>query len=243
MRSLVVIALGAKVATAAPATEQQFDDCKARRRALTEQAMAMTDADARGRVLASAPSCRRNVDGSMDVIEGQPIALPETTPFTPHLELAANVGAAYGYVVSNEVQPAALGPYVELGASYLLARHFALGAVASYSRFHDSMVVDPLRGVIFDVREASYSGLLRASARYDVFAFGGGFGVEYAVFPNTGYAALVPCIELYGGYTFARTGHVAAQAIVVVSASRGIDDGTDHGADLVSSRAGIGLTY
>lgn len=65
--------------------DADFAACKARRRALTREAMKITDMIARGRALAVMPICRRFKDRSTEIVG--PVPPPAPLPEPPKLEL------------------------------------------------------------------------------------------------------------------------------------------------------------
>lgn len=203
----------------------------------------MADENARGELLASMPTCRRGEDGALDVTEAAPRPPAETTPFAPHFTFAASAGAAFSSMMSNQAQPSGFGPYVELEASYRFRRHLSVGLTAGYSAFHDPMVVEPIQGQTIDVAEASYEALARVNLHYAKLVLGVGVGVDYETYPNTLSAAALACAELHAAYEVARIGPVAAHVLAVLGGTRGSDEGSPTGGDLVSGRIGVRLSF
>ena len=241
MRAVLIVVLATTPVLAEPATPEQFEACKARRRDMAAEAMKIPDANARGARLAELPTCERRADGTLDVTAPPPPVV-DTTPFAPRVVLAARLGASASTILSNEVQPSGFGPYVEIEAGYHLRRHVELGAMIAYASFHDASAFDIVAGQNVDVRELSVDAAARASARYGDFAFGGGVGIEYERYANTSFSTVLPLLELHAAYAFAHARALRAQVFASATDGNTLFASGFHG-DLVSVRLGVGVAY
>jgi hypothetical protein len=240
------------IATAAQAQPSaiQFDDCKARRKVLTAEAMKIADADERARRLIAMPVCRRNPDNSVEVVE--PAAPQPDTPFAPHIELAARTGIVGVTVISERYfAPTGIGPLVELEAGYRIRRPLSIGVLASYARFSDDTVVVYPSGQpsIIAVREQLSSFGATGTWHTGPFWLRGLLGAEVDVVDYAGMAVVngkgratdfLRAIGATLGYRFATTGRFDAH-VAITFGEAGSWSGVDR--ELLSAALAVGLAY
>lgn len=172
MRFWMLILLS-RVALAQPAaTPSAFETCRVQRKAQTIEAMKIADPDARARRLLAMPICRREADGSVEVVDPTAPPLPEP-PFEPRAIAAVTAGVAASIVAYNVRPATSLGPTVEAELGWQLRRRFSIGAFGGFSSFHDDAYLGS-----YDVRHRFYD--VGARVRYHVggFRLGAGAGVE-----------------------------------------------------------------
>ncbi|MDB4957376.1 MAG: hypothetical protein JWO36_4945 [Myxococcales bacterium] len=212
----VTVAIAASPVDAAPATPEAFEACKARSRALAAEAMKIPDLQERGERLRTMPRCEHGADGTLQVIEPPPPPPVDTTPFAPHLELAARAGMATSLLLSGTLDASGVGPYVEVEAGYRIRRRFGVAAFAGYTNFHDGEIFDAVTRQMYDVREQSYNAGALLNLHYASAFFGFGIGFDYERY-GSGFATTAPMFRLHAGYTFAKARGVQAQVLAVLS--------------------------
>jgi hypothetical protein len=132
----------AAVAPADATAPDPFEACKARRRALTADAMKVADPDARARLLLAMPTCRRFEDGRTEIVAERPPELPDTRPFAPRIGASVFAGFGANTVISNnELAPSGVGPLVEVDVSYRPNRRNSVALYATLARFGADNVV------------------------------------------------------------------------------------------------------
>jgi hypothetical protein len=234
-----VVVLG--VATAASAQpSDDFEACKAHRRELTAQAMKIASAAQRGEALAAMPVCRRNADGSTEVVVREPAPVDDA-PFSPRFHAALRTGFAANMVMSqNDFEPDGSGPFVELEAGYRWERAWSASLFGSFTRFSGLVPVfytPPIPPSSIIVRDSLYAGGARVARHHFRWWFGGGVGYERDNNTNQGMA--VPhdlgIVEEFVGYRLATASVVDAELMVLA------DEAFGDGREVISVRAGIGL--
>jgi len=225
-----------------------FEACKARRRALMADAMAIADPDARARALTAMPVCRRFDDGRTEVVAAAPPPAPDTTPFHAGLELAAVTGIAATTVMSDvELAPSGGGPFVEVEVGDRWNRAMSLAAYVNYTRFSDNDVAVSngpfVPASIITVTDNVVGFGLRGSRHVGPFAFG--LGVGAAVERMTGYQGMTSTnvlrsIDAHVAYQLAVAGRFSAQLMLIVG-DAGHPSNTDR--ELVSARLAVGLHF
>jgi hypothetical protein len=157
-----------------------FAACKARRRALTREAMKITDMIERGRQLALMPICRRFEDRSVEIVG----PMPPPPPLPSLLEVRPEVGLVLGmgsWQVSTGMSlPAEQAPFLELEAGGRL-RALSVVAFGGYTQVKasfDYFDYRVLRLAHYDARDTMADGGIKARLRVGPLAFGVGFGVE-----------------------------------------------------------------
>src|SRR6266850_2533940 len=255
MRGCVLVALFAtRAAVAQPggSADAALASCKARRHAIENEAAAIRDADARGRLLSSMPSCHRRDDGSVEVVEAPLAPVEDTSPFTPHFEIGVTAGvAAIAMMDGASGTAAGLGAVVELGGEWRFRRHLAVAAYSSYTSFEDPAYMVALgsfngQGIyaVYDVREKIFDAGGSLHAVYEPFSFGGGLGVAvergkaYAAYSD--YSNVLVEARGEGAIRVARTGSVAIDVVAIATAATP-PSGRDR--QLVSARFGLGLRF
>ncbi len=243
----VVVASGWAVAQ--PALQPQrgsFEDCKERRIALTASAMKVTDINDRAVLLAAMPVCRRLGDGTTQVVEPAPPPKPDTSPFSPHFDLAARTGLAGTFVIAPyELAPAGVGPFVDLELGYRWRREYSASVFGNYARFSDHDVAVS-NGVfvpasIITVTDNLYAFGARINRHLGSFWLGGGLGM--AIEGETGYQGMrtttaLRTVDAYVGYRFGASRLLDAQLLVILSEAGHALDG---GRELLSGQLAVGL--
>ena len=160
-----------------------FEGCKARRIALMATAMKIADIDERARRFAAMPTCVRHDDGTTEVVEAEPPPLPDTSPFSPHLELAARTGISGTFVISTEeLAPKGIGPFVDVELGYRWRREYSVSVFGSYAHFSDDDVAVS-NGIVSNasvitVTDNLYAVGARVNRHLGSFWIGGGVGME-----------------------------------------------------------------
>lgn len=152
-------------AHADPDPDATFRACKARRRALTREAMKITDMIERGRALAVMPICRRFADNSVEVIGPLPPE-PKVTPVRLRAEAAVMLG--YGEWKGLSLASMTSAPFFELEAGARVRGLSVLG-FAGYAQVQRSAA-----------RDSFADGGLKARFHSGALGLGVGVGIEQA---------------------------------------------------------------
>jgi hypothetical protein len=243
MRWLWVLVVMAGTAHADP--DADFAACKARRRALTREAMKITDMIERGRKLAVMPICRRFEDRSVEVV-----GPPAPPPPPPRLsEVRAQVGLAVGMgawqVGTSMALPAnTSAPFVELEAGGRL-RGLALVAFGGYARLDtqfDYFDAVAFRRSHYIARDTLADGGVKLRLSTGGLGLGIGVGIEQE--HETGMSATagprdemhqLALVEGEVGYRVAERDGFAVKLLAIGSGSLG------NGGAIASARLALGL--
>lgn len=143
MRAALLVLGVSRVAFADP-----LDACKARRHELTVEAMQLPLVE-RGPKLVRMPECRRNDDGSVEVIDPT-LPPPPLPPFERQWSIAVSTGVAATQVASLITTAAGVGPFVKLEGAWHFVRRFSVALSAGFSSFDADITsnVDPVNGSI-----------------------------------------------------------------------------------------------
>jgi len=252
MKSVVVVVgvlVAPRWAMAQPALQPahgSFDDCKDRRIALTAAAMKVADINDRARLLSAMPACRRFDDGETQVVEPAPPPTPDTSPFSPHVELAVRTGLAGTFVMAPyELAPAGVGPFVDIEVGYRLRREYSASVFGNYAHFSDDNIAVSngpfVNASIITVTDDLYAFGARINRHLGSFWLGGGLGMELE--SETGYrgghtTTALRSVDAYAGYRFGASRHLDAQLLVIVSEAGHVFDG---GRELLSGQLAVGL--
>lgn len=179
MRAVVGVMVVSVAAVASAQPGDDFEACKTRRRELTAQAMKIDSAAQRGEALAAMPICRRNTDGSTEVVVPEPAPVDDA-PFSPRFHVALRTGLAANMVMSqSDFEPDGSGPFVELEAGYRWQRAWSASAFGSFTRFSGVVPVfyaPPTPASSITVRDSLYAGGVRVARHHFQWWFGGGVG-------------------------------------------------------------------
>jgi hypothetical protein len=247
MRAVAACMLISRWAVAQPAlTPDAFDDCKARRIALTATAMKVADINDRAHLLATMPVCRRLADGDTQVTEPEPPPAPDTSPFSPHLELAVRTGVAGTIVMApTELAPKGVGPFVDLEVSYRWRREYSISVFGNYTHFSDGDIAVSngafVNASIITVTDDLYGFGARLTRHLGSFWIGGGVGAELE--GETGYMGMhtttaLRSINACAGYRFGATRHLDGQLLAIVGEAGHAFDGDR---ELFSAQLAVGL--
>lgn len=225
--------------------EADFAACKARRRALTREAMKITDMIERGRALAVMPICRRFADRSVEIVgpPPPPPPPPRLSEIRPHVGLIAGTGA-WLVDTSMALPGNTRAGFVEIEAGARL-REFALVAFGSYARLDtafDYFDARAFRQSHYDARDTLADGGLKVRLMTSSLAFGLGVGVEKE--HETGMSATAGArdemhelglVEGDVGYRIAASDGFAVKLIAIGTASVG------DGGSIASARLALAL--
>lgn len=231
-----------RVAAAQPATTPtRFETCTAERKTRMATALQIADADERARALLAMPECRREADGTTDVIDPRAPVAPEAA-FQSRIEaeLVAGVAAsAIGYQVR---QAFGFGPAVELAGAWHGWRRLSLGASAGYVGFDDSSYLGS-----YDVRHRFFDLAGRAWLHLGPAKVGAGIGVQIddamAFADISGHRDANPFFEVAARCDVER---VRFAELVVFGALSYVTSSPDannlsYAGDVLSARLGIGV--
>ncbi len=250
MRAVVVAVLLARSALAQPPGDPDaaFEACKARRHALTREAMAIADVNERGRALARIPICLRLEDRSTEIIGLVPTPWPpRPVPLVAELELVA--GPAFYGMSSPHGSFLARGAAVGLTASTPVGEHVALAAFASYGIARGSFLyVDDFATHVapFDAREQLAVG--GAMVRYDAGRAVLGLGLGLVEQHEPGYSTFtgpvdatnqLAALEADLGFAIVRAGAFDLRVLAVADLAGGL--GVDE--TIRSVRLALGVSW
>jgi hypothetical protein len=227
------------IAAAQPATETPFEACRARRRALTAEAMKIDDAARRGEALHAMPVCSREADGSTQVIEAEAPEVVDNGPYSP-LVAAVRTGANATEVFDSRVglEPRGGGPFVDVELGYRWTHAYSIGAFASYAHFSDSS--NSLLGMLAD-SESLYSFGARGAFHRNRWTLSGGLGVliEHDDHSVDAFRATISTTYLslqeLAAYDLVSARGMTAQVEVIVNEA-GVSD-----RDIFAIQVGLGL--
>jgi hypothetical protein len=254
MRAVVVAVLVARSAFAQPPGDPDaaFEACKARRRALTREAMKIADVNERGRALARMPICLRLEDRSTEIIDTIPVAPARPVPLAVHVEACGQLGGGDWMVASpSPGMLAARAPFAEGELGVGVGDTWSFVGFAGYAVLRgDVLYVDTyrmLQAPYESERVLSDVGA-RARVHHGRLAFGLGVGVERE--HATGFSTLTgprddtndyALAEADVGYTLASVDHFAVRIAGIASAA--VNATLDSPGNIVSVRLALGVSW